>query len=93
MGAVPLKTPQMELNFWLSLSVKQRQNSFSGPSTVYQELSMHHNWPVNKAIVNLPIRLRGNSKRIPGNSMSQLRAQGWYLGNELQTLLTEVRLY
>ena len=75
MGAVPLKTPQMELNFWLSLSVKQRQNSFSGPSPVYQELSMYHDWPVNKAIVNLPIRLRGNSKHTSGNLLSPLGAQ------------------
>ena len=92
MGAVSLKTPQMELNLWLSLSVKQCQNSFSGPSPVYQELSIHHDWPVNKAIVNLPIRLGGNSKRTSGNLLSPLGAQSRDLGAELQTLLTEVRL-
>ena len=59
----------------VSLSVKQQQNSFSGPSPVYQELSMHHDWPVYKAIVNLPIRLRGNSKRTSGNLLSPLGAQ------------------
>ena len=30
---------------------------------MYQDLSMHHDLPVKKAIVDLPIRLRGNSKR------------------------------
>ena len=28
---------------WLSLSAKQRQDPSSGPTAVYQDLSMHHN--------------------------------------------------
>ena len=55
---------QTEINFWFSRSAKQCQNPCSGPPPVYQDLSTCHDWPVNKAIVNLPIRLKGNSKRI-----------------------------
>ena len=36
---------------------------------------MHHDWPVKKAIVDLPIRLKGNSKRTFGNLLSPLVAQ------------------
>jgi len=39
---------------------------------VYQNLSTHHDWPVKKAIVNLPIRLKGNSRRTSGNCLSPL---------------------
>lgn len=54
---------------WASLCAKQRQNACSWPP-VYQELSTHHDWPVTKAIVDLPISLRGNSKGAVGNSLS-----------------------
>ena len=33
---------------------------------------MRHDWPVEKAIVDLPIRMKGNSKRISGNLLSPL---------------------
>ena len=46
----------------LSASAKQRRNPCSGFPPVYQDLSRHHDWPVKKAIVDLPIRLKGNSK-------------------------------
>ena len=55
---------------------------------MYQDLSMHHDWPVKKAIVDLPIRLRGNSKR---NWLSPLGAENKYFGAVSQTLLTGVR--
>ena len=45
----------------LSPSAKQRQNPCSGPSPVYQDLSTRHDWSVKKAIVDLPIRMKGNS--------------------------------
>ena len=34
---------------------------------MYHDLSTlsHHDWPVEKAMANLPIRLKGNSKHIP----------------------------
>ena len=58
--------PPTELNR-LKLQVKsvakQCQSPCSGPH-VYQGLSMHLDWPAKKAIVNLPIRLKGNSKHI-----------------------------
>ena len=56
---------QTELNFWLSLFVKQCQNPCSGvlgPNLCNRILSMCHDWPVN-----LPIRLKGNSKQISFN--------------------------
>jgi len=61
---------QMELNFWLSLFVKQCQNPCSGvlgPDLCNRILSMCLDLPVKKAIVNLPIRLKGNSKQISCN--------------------------
>ena len=36
------------------------------PLSVYQDLSMHHEWPIKKAIVDLPLRLKGNLKHILG---------------------------
>ena len=55
----------MKLNFRLSPSAKQRQNPCSGFPPVYQDLSTRHDWPVKKAIVDLPIRLKGNSNAFP----------------------------
>ena len=39
---------------------------------MYRDLSTRHDWQVEKAIVDLPIRLRGYSKYISGNSLSPL---------------------
>ena len=47
---------------WLVTSTKQHQNPCSETPTVYQDLSTHHDWPVKNAIVDLSIRLKGNSK-------------------------------
>ena len=41
-----------------------------GPPPMYQNLNRRHGWPVRNAIVNLPIRLKGNSKRNSGKSLS-----------------------
>ena len=38
--------------------------------SVYQDLSTRHDWTVKKAIVNLPLSLKGNSKLLSGNSLS-----------------------
>ena len=54
---------------------------------------MCHDLPVvKKATVHLPIRLKGNSKRISGNSLSPLGAQNKDISTASQTLLTNVRL-
>ena len=37
---------------------------------MYQDLSKRHDWPVKKAMVHLPISLKGNSESISGNSLS-----------------------
>ena len=47
-----------------SVSVSQHQNPSSEPALVYQDLSICHEWPVKKTIVNLPIRFKGNTQRI-----------------------------
>jgi len=52
-----------ETKLWLGASAKQRRNPCSGPPPVYQDLSTRHDWPVKKAIIDLPIRMKGNSKR------------------------------
>ena len=39
---------------------------------MYQDLSMRHDWPVKKAIVNLPIRLKGNLKCMSVNSIESV---------------------
>ena len=53
---------------------------------------MRHDWPVKNAIVDLPIKMKGNSKHTSVNSLSRLGAQNKDLGAALQTLLTEVSL-
>ena len=60
----------------------------SPPTPVYQDLSMHHDWPVKKAIVDLPVRLKGNLKCISGKLLSLLEAQYKDFGAASQTLLT-----
>ena len=37
---------------------------------------MYHDWPVKKAVVELPIRLKGNLKFTLGNSMSPNKDPG-----------------
>ena len=64
------------------------------PAPVYQDLSMHHDWSIKKAILDLPIRLKGiwNAHSLIINSLSLLGAQNKDLGAASQTLLTGVRL-
>ena len=61
--------PQTEifLNFWLRPSANSVEILVLGPPPVYQDLSTRHYKPVKKAMVNLLIRLKGNSKCISGN--------------------------
>ena len=53
-----------------------------------QDLSTRHKWPVKNAIVDLPIRLKGNS----ANSLSPFGTQNKDMGFVAQTLLTRIRL-
>ena len=66
---------ELIMNFWLSPSAKKRQNPCSRPLPVYQDLSTHNDWPVKKAIVNLPVRLKGNLKFILDKSFRLLGAK------------------
>ena len=56
------------------------------------EASTCHDWPVEKAIVDLPVSLKENSKRVSGNSSSPLGAQNKDYGASSETLLTKVEL-
>ena len=57
---------------------------------MYQDLSRRHDWPVKKAIVDLPIRLKANPKRTSGNSLSPLGAQNKDLGAAASQTLLDV---
>ena len=54
--------PQTTVNLRLSPSTKQGRNPCSRSPPVYHDLSTRHDWTVKNPIVNLPIRLKGNSK-------------------------------
>ena len=49
---------------------KLRTKLWLGPRPVcmYQDLSTRHDWPVEKAFVDSPVKLKGNSKLTSGNS-------------------------
>lgn len=51
-----------ETELLLIPSAKQQQNPCSGSPHVYQDLNMCHDWPVENAMVNLPIEMTRNSK-------------------------------
>ena len=63
---------------------------------MYQDLStlcILHDWPVKKAIVDLSNRLKGNSKRFSGNSLSQdlsLR-HGWLVKKTIVDLSNRLK--
>ena len=59
---------------------------------MYQDLNTRHDRPVISGIVDLPIKLKGNSKRISSNSSSPLRTQNEKIGVASKTLLTRVTL-
>ena len=60
---------------------------------MYQDLTTHHDWPIKKAIVDLPIRLKGNWKPTSSNLLSLLGAQSKDLSTASLMLLTRVRLW
>ena len=75
--------PKFNCNLPSSPPAKQRRNPcFESPP----------DWPLKKAIVDLPIRMKRNEKRISSNSLSPLGAQNKDLGAACQTLPTEVKL-
>ena len=72
-------------NFWLPKPL------FWADPPVYQDLIACHDWPIKKATVNLPIRLKQISKRISGNSFSLFGAQNKDICAASQMLLIRVR--
>ena len=63
---------------------------------MYEDLSIQvyvlRDWPVKKAIVNLPISMKGNLKHTSSNSSSPLGAQKMYLSTALPMLLSKLKL-
>ena len=49
-----------------------------------QDLSTRRDWPVKKAIVDLPIRMKRNSKCISGKSLNPLGAKNTVIGTVSQ---------
>ena len=47
---------------------------------MYQDLSTRHDWPVKKAIVNLPISMKENLKCTSSNSLSPSVAKNKDIG-------------
>ena len=81
-----------ETKLWLRPSVKQRQKLVRGPYLCTRIGVLAIIGLLKKAIVDLPIRLKGNLKRISGNLLSSLGAQTKDLSTASQTLLTGVKL-
>ena len=54
-----------------------------GSHLFYQDLTTCHDWPVQKATVDLPVRMQGNLKCTSGNSLSPLGAQNKGFGAAL----------
>ena len=52
---------------------------------------MCHDWPVKNAIVNLPIKMKGNWKHTSGKLLSSLKAQNKDISVALQISLTKVK--
>ena len=88
--------PRTKLKLWLSPLAKQHLNPLSGPPLVYQDRSIRHamqyDWPVKKAIsiVDLSIKMNGNSKHTSGNSLSQMPGGGGGGGTAIYGLYRHV---
>ena len=61
----------------------QRRNPCSGPPPMYQDLNRRHNWPVKKAVVDLPIRLKENSKGTSSKSLSPFGPRPRFMKGQL----------
>ena len=56
---------------------------------MYQDLSTCYDWPVKKSIVDLPIRMKENTKHTSGNLVSLLVSQNKDIGTALQTITNQ----
>lgn len=52
----------------------------SATTCVPEDLSMSHDWPDEKAMVDLPVELKKNLQRTPGNLLSLFRTQNKDIG-------------
>ena len=55
--------------------MKQHWNPCSGSPAEFQDLSKRYDWPVKKAIVNFPMKIKQNLKCTFGNLLSPLGTQ------------------
>ena len=62
LAAIFLACATDETKLWLSPSAKESGNPCCGSPPWSQDFSKRHDWSVKKAIVDLPIRMKGNSK-------------------------------
>ena len=71
----------------LACEIAPPKSLFWDPTCQYKVLKRRYDWPVKKShcIVDLPIRMKGNS-------LSPAGAQNKDIGAALQTLLTEFKL-
>ena len=78
----------------LACEIAPPKSLFWDPTCQYKVLKRRYDWPVKKShcIVDLPIRMKGNSKCTSSNSLSPAGAQNKDIGAALQTLLTEFKL-
>ena len=59
---------------------------------MYQDLSTHYYWQVEYAVIDSPIRLKGNSKHTSSNFFSSSGVQNKDLSAASRALLAGVRL-
>ena len=85
-------TPQTKLNPGLVRLRNSAEILVRGPPPVYPDLNTRRDWPVEKSIVDLPIREKRNLKRISGNSLRPLSAQNKDISAALWKLLTGVKV-
>ena len=72
---VPIPRTADETKLWSSPSAKHRRNPCFAPLPMYQDSSTCHDWPVKNVMVDLPIKMKGNSKRSSYNPLSSLGVQ------------------
>ena len=72
---VPIPRTADETKLWSSPSSKHRRNPCFAPLPMYQDSSTCHDWPVKNVMVDLPIKMKGNSKRSSCNPLSSLGVQ------------------
>ena len=72
---------QTEIKFGLGPSAKQSWNPSFGSLPVYKDLSTRHDWPVKRAIINLPVRSKRNPT-LPAIRWTRISSLLWDVTNQ-----------